>query len=113
MISSRLARRHAGAWSEAGPNCKPEAQGEQSHAAGIARGHDELTAAPGATIILKTLAARAVRRGDRVADCAALEMPCGGQTSPRVQIPPSPLPFPFVRGTFTRLQSGVLFSPLP
>ena len=31
------------------------------------------------------------RRGDRVADCAALEMPCLGQPGPRVRIPPSPL----------------------
>ncbi len=31
------------------------------------------------------------RRGDRAAEGAALEMPCGGQTSPRVRIPPSPL----------------------
>src|SRR6059058_5960308 len=31
------------------------------------------------------------RRGDREAEGAALEMPCGGQTSPRVRIPPSPL----------------------
>ena len=35
------------------------------------------------------------RRGDRAADCAALEMLCGGQTSPGVRIPPSPLK-PFI-----------------
>src|SRR5438105_15878126 len=46
------------------------------------------------------------RRGDRVADCAALEMPCGGQTSPGVRIPPSPLGIQFLGLTSTGLQNA-------
>ena len=39
------------------------------------------------------LGSLATRRGDREAEGAALEMPCTGQTVPRVRIPPSPLKY--------------------